>query len=98
MNEFGKVDFATSLSPTSAFPLDGRTVFATLAEAQAVAKTAKEIGSTESRYHYGMKLFVEATNSWYKITKTGTLEDELDSTTILDIVTKGLPLWNGGSY
>ena len=76
MKNYGKVDFATSLAPTSAFPLDGRTVFSTLDEAKAAAASAKEIGSTESRYHYGMKILVAATNKWYKITKSGTLEEE----------------------
>lgn len=76
MLKFGKVDFATSLSPTSAFPLDGRTVFSTLEEAQTAAASAKEVGSTESRYHHGMKLLVASTNTWYKITTSGTLERE----------------------
>lgn len=76
MSKFGKVDFATSLNPTSAFPLDGRVVFDTFDEAKAAAKSAKEIGSTESRYYYGMKLLVTDSNKWYKITKSGALEEE----------------------
>lgn len=73
MADFGKVDFSTSLTPTAAFPLDGRVVFETLADAQDIAKTAEEIGSTNTRFWYGMKLFVIETNSWYKIETDGSL-------------------------
>lgn len=76
MATFGKVDFATSLNPTSAFPLDGRVVFDSLEDAQNAASSAKPIGSTQSRYYYGMKLLVTSTNTWYKITSTNALEEE----------------------
>ena len=55
---YGELDFAVSLSPLTAFPLDKRSYFASLAEAQAAAATAKPVGSTESVYYIGETLCV----------------------------------------
>lgn len=58
MAEFGKLNFSVALNPTSAFPLDARSYFKSLAEAEAAAKTAQEAGSTETVYYYGQTLVV----------------------------------------
>lgn len=59
----------TSVSslPTSAFPLDSRSYFSTLADAEEVAKTAKPQGSNESIYYVGLLIFILETNSYYII-------------------------------
>lgn len=78
MKDFGKLNFSVSFQPTSAFPLDGRTVFSSYASALAAAKTAEEIGSTNTKYHIGMKLLVVENDvpTWYTITKDKTLAAE----------------------
>ncbi len=58
MNTFGKLNFSVSFNPTSAFPIDARTVFDSYEDALAAASTATEIGSTNSKYFYGMTLTV----------------------------------------
>lgn len=55
---FGKLNFSTSLKPTSAFPLDARTYFDSLEKAQLAASSAKPVGSTESIYYIGQTLTV----------------------------------------
>ena len=75
MADFGKLNFSTSFNPTSAFPLDARCYFESFAEAQAAAAKAKEVGSTEAVYHYGMKLLVnqDGVYTWYQISTNNTL-------------------------
>lgn len=51
--DFGKLNFSTSFNPTSAFPLDARSYFESLEEAQAAAATAEEAGSSNTVYYYG---------------------------------------------
>ena len=63
MEEFGTLNFSVAFNPTSAFPLDARSFFNSLEAAQAAAKTAKEVGSTESVYYYGQHLVVVENNS-----------------------------------
>lgn len=58
MADFGKLDFATSFSPTSAFPLDARYIFDSFADANAAAATAEEAGSTNTKYYYGQQIAV----------------------------------------
>lgn len=58
MAEFGKLNFATSFNPTSAFPLDARSYFESLEAAQAAASSAVEVGSADSVYHYGETIVV----------------------------------------
>lgn len=58
MAEFGKLNFSVSFNPTSAFPLDARSYFETLTEAQAAATTAGEAGSSTTTYYYGQTLVV----------------------------------------
>ena len=81
MKDFGKLNFSVAFQPTSAFPIDGRTVFSSYASALAAAKTAEEVGSTNTRYHIGMKLLVAEEGVepvWYTITKDKTLVAEGD--------------------
>lgn len=58
MANFGKLNFAVALEPTSAFPLDGRTYFESMEAAEAAASSAGPVGSTDTKYHYGMTLTV----------------------------------------
>ena len=55
---FGKLNFSTSFNPTSAFPIDARTYFESLAAAQEAAATAEEAGSANTTYYYGQILVV----------------------------------------
>lgn len=55
---FGKLNFSTSFSPTSAFPIDARQYFESLTSAQTAAATAVEAGSADSVYYFGMPLVV----------------------------------------
>lgn len=53
MADFGKLNFSVAFNPTTAFPLDARYYFATLAEAQAAAAAAVEGGSSDGTYFFG---------------------------------------------
>jgi hypothetical protein len=59
---FGKVGFSVSFNPTSAFPLDARSYFESLSEAQAAAASAQPAGSKNSVYYYGQTLVVVENN------------------------------------
>lgn len=78
MSEFGKLDFSVAFNPTSAFPQDARTYFTSLEAAQAAAATAEEVGSTNTRYHFGLKVMVDdgETVTWYTIQRPGVLVPE----------------------
>ena len=78
MADFGKLNFSTSFNPTSAFPLDARCYFNSLALAKAAAATAEEVGSSNTVYHYGMKLLVDdgASAKWYTIQRDRTLLED----------------------
>lgn len=52
------LSYAVALSPDSAFPLDSRSYFGSLAEATAAANGAKPAGSSESVYFYGQQVYV----------------------------------------
>jgi len=58
MVDYGKLNISTAFNPTSAFPLDARCYFESLADAQAAAATAGEVGSTSSVYYYGQTVSV----------------------------------------
>ena len=75
MGDFGKMNFSVSMNPTSAFPLDARQYFNSLALAKAAAATAEEVGSTNTVYYYGMQLFVDDGTkvTWYTIQRDRTL-------------------------
>lgn len=59
---FGKANRSIAFDPTSAFPLDARSYFETLSDAEAAAASAKEVGSTDSVYYYGQTLVVVENN------------------------------------
>ena len=46
--DFGKLNFSTSFNPTSAFPIDARSYFESLAAAQEAAATAEAAGSSNT--------------------------------------------------
>lgn len=52
------LNFAVALNPTTAFPLDARSMFGSLSAAQAAAATAENAGSSNSVYYYGQILTV----------------------------------------
>ena len=56
--EFGTLDFAVSFNRQTAFPLDARSYFETLAAAQAAAAKAEEVGSSNTVYYYGQTVAV----------------------------------------
>lgn len=58
MADFGKLNFSVAFNPQTAFPLDSRTLFYSLADARAAASTAGRVGSTNTTYYYGMHLVV----------------------------------------
>lgn len=76
MAEFGKLPFQVAFDPTTGFILDARQYFESYDAAVEAAKSAKEVGSKETVYHYGMQLLVDdgSTVKWYIITRSNTLE------------------------
>ena len=52
------IDKATSMMPTGAFPLDARSMFGSLAKAQAAAASAKNAGDTTTKYYFGQDITV----------------------------------------
>ena len=56
--DFGKLNFAVSFNPQTAFPLDARYYFSTLSAAQAAAASAVEVGSSDGTYFYGENVCV----------------------------------------
>lgn len=55
---FGKLDFAVAFNRQTAFPLDAKSYFESLAAAQAAAATAEEAGSSSTTYYYGQTVAV----------------------------------------
>ena len=53
-----KLGWSNSFDTDGAFPLDLRAWFGSYDEAVSAALTAKNFGSTESKYHYGQQLYV----------------------------------------
>ena len=58
MAEFGKLNFAVAFNPQTAFPLDARYLFTSLAEAQEAAQGAVEVGSSTGTYFFGQNIVV----------------------------------------
>ena len=58
MADFGKLNFAVSFNPQTAFPLDARYYFSTLSAAQAAAAAAVEVGSSDGVFFYGENVCV----------------------------------------
>ena len=52
------IDKATSFMPTFAFPLDARSMFGSLAKAQAAAASAKNAGDKTTKYYFGQDITV----------------------------------------
>ena len=52
------LNFSLSFKPTSAFPLDARSMFGSYAAALAAAASAQEAGSSDSIYYIGEQLTV----------------------------------------
>lgn len=102
MSDFGKLNFAVSLKPTSAFPLDARCYFESLDAAEAAAATAEEAGSSNTIYYYGQKLVVVDgdTATWYtiqpdktlKIDGTGAVDSEFSDTSTNAVQNKTITL------
>lgn len=63
MADFGKLNFSVSFNPTSAFPIDARYYFSTLAAAQEAAQGAVEVGSADGTYFIGENIVVVEGNS-----------------------------------
>ena len=62
MADFGKLNFAVSFAPQTAFPLDSRYYFSSLAAAEAVAAEAVEVGSSDGTYFFGENVVVVTNN------------------------------------
>lgn len=62
MIDFGKLDFAVSFSPLTAFPLDARYYFESLASANLAAQGAVEVGSSDGKYFFGENIVVVENN------------------------------------
>lgn len=58
MIDFGKLDFAVSFSPLTAFPLDARYYFESLTSANLAAQSAVEVGSSDGKYFFGENIVV----------------------------------------
>ena len=63
MADFGKLNFAVSFNPQTAFPLDARYYFPSLAAAEAAAAGAVEVGSSNGTYFYGENVCVVTESS-----------------------------------
>ena len=53
-----KLGWSNSFDRNAAFPLEFAAWFGSYEDAQAAAQTAVEVGSTDSKYYYGMQLYV----------------------------------------
>lgn len=62
MADFGKLNFAVSFAPQTAFPLDSRYYFSSLAAAEAAAAEAVEVGSSDGTYFFGENVVVVTNN------------------------------------
>lgn len=88
---FGKLNFAVSFNPQTAFPLDARCYFENLNDAIAAAASAGAAGSTTTTYYYGQTLvvvdFTSKTTQLYVIQQDNTLkalgQGELDQEALL---------------
>ena len=80
--DFGKLNFSTSFSPTSAFPIDARTYFESYEAAVAAAATAEAAGSSNTTYYIGQifTVYEGGEVSAYQVTAAKALQ-KLASTT-----------------
>lgn len=81
MANFGTLNFAVALNPTTAFPLDARSYFDDLADAQAAALTADVAGGSNSVYYVGQSLVVvdDTASTLYVIQPDKTLAKPSDA-------------------
>ena len=63
MAEFGKLNFAVSFNPQTAFPLDARSYFESYEAAAAAAAKADVAGSSTTTYYYGQQVVVVENNT-----------------------------------
>lgn len=56
--DYGKMEFAVSFKPITAFPLDSRSYYESLAAAEAAAATAVEAGSDQGTIYFGQTIVV----------------------------------------
>lgn len=77
MAEFGKLNFAVAFAPQTAFPLDARYYFTSLAAAEAAAASSVEVGSSTGTYFYGENVVVvtETSATLYLIQPDKTLKE-----------------------
>ena len=77
MADFGKLNFAVSFNPQTAFPLDARYYFSSLEQAEAAALGAVEVGSSSGTYFYGENICVvtESSADLYIIQPDNTLKE-----------------------
>lgn len=77
MADFGKLNFAVSFNPQTAFPLDARYYFSSLTAAETAAATAVEVGSSNGTYFYGENVCVvtKSSASLYIIQPDNTLKE-----------------------
>lgn len=77
MADFGKLNFAVSFNPQTAFPLDARYYFDSLSAAEAAAANAVEVGSSNGTYFYGENVCVvtESSADLYIIQPDKTLKE-----------------------
>ena len=72
------LDYAVSLSPSGAFPIDARSMFGSYDAALVAAQSAENAGSTNTKYYYGQRVTVFENDviKHYTITNNNTLEEE----------------------
>lgn len=80
------LDFNVALKPSSAFPLDPRTMFGSFAEAKAAAATASDAGATDTIYYFGQTVTVYENN----VAKTYLIQPDASGVGTL-VETAGLP-------
>lgn len=83
------LDFNVALKPSSAFPLDPRTMFGSLAEAKAAAATASDAGATDTIYYFGQTVTVYENN----VAKTYLIQPDAGGVGTL-VETAGATSWN----
>ena len=74
---FGTLDFAVAFNRQTAFPLDAKSYFESLVDAQAAAATAQAAGSSETVYYFGQTIAVVENNeaTLYTIQPDQTLKE-----------------------
>lgn len=90
------LDFAVSFNPSTAFPLDARSIFGSKTAADAAAATAENAGSSKTVYYFGMPIVVFENDvaTMYVIQGNKTLK-EVGSATPTDDAT--IELTDGGA-